>query len=135
MHTQEMVQTHPRQAQVDRQALVRCIEECYSCAQSCTTCADACLGEEELNMLVRCIRLNLDCANVCYTTGQMLSRQTEADWDLLRLQLQVCAAACEICGAECRRHANHHEHCRVCAEACRRCEDACSKLLAALPRR
>lgn len=132
-HIQEMLQTHPQQAQVDISVLTRCVQACYDCAQSCTACADACLGEQDVQMLIRCIRLNLDCADVCNTTGQLLSRQTGADWSLLRSQLQACALACQICGAECEKHA-HHEHCRVCAESCRDCEEACNRLLAALPK-
>ena len=45
MHAREMIGTHPAvQGQVN-DALIRCIEECYSCAQTCTACADACLSE------------------------------------------------------------------------------------------
>lgn len=40
-----------------------------------------------------------------------------------------CAAACNVCGEECQRHAGQHEHCRICAEACRRCEQACQEAM------
>ncbi len=133
MHTQQLVQTHPRQPQVDQAILVAGIEALYDCAQSCTTCADACLGEDQVQMLRHCIRLCLDCADVCMTTGQLLSRQTEPAWDLVRSQLQACVTACQVCGEECARHADHHEHCRACAEACRQCEEACNRVLNALP--
>jgi len=132
-HAQAMLQTHTRKPQVDAALLAQCIEACFDCAQSCTACADACLGEQQLQMLIRCIRLNLDCADVCDTTGRLLSRQTEADWGLVRAQLQACATACRVCGAECERHGGHMEHCRLCAESCRRCEEACDRVLAALP--
>jgi len=46
--------------------------------------------------------------------------------------LEACVAICKSCGDECERHAQMHEHCRVCAEACRRCEQACRQLLAAM---
>lgn len=131
MHVQQMLDTHPQPSQLDRAALRECIEACFGCAQACTACADACLGEEQVSQLVRCIRLNLDCADICDTTGRVLSRQTEPEPGLLRAQLQACAEACRACGAECERHAGHHEHCRVCAESCRRCEEACNRLLAA----
>jgi hypothetical protein len=130
---QQMLATHPRESQVDRAALARCIQNCYECAQSCTACADACLGEDGVKELVRCIRLNLDCFDVCVTTGNLLSRQTEPDWSHIRVQLEACAAACRVCGDECESHAGHHQHCRVCAESCRRCEEACRQLLQALP--
>jgi hypothetical protein len=38
-------------------------------------------------------------------------------------------SACQVCGEECERHADDHEHCRIYAEACRRCEEACMDLL------
>jgi hypothetical protein len=57
MHTQQLVQTHPRQPQVDRAVLVAGIEALYDCAQSCTACADACLGEAQVQRLRHCIRL------------------------------------------------------------------------------
>ncbi|MFN2431993.1 MAG: four-helix bundle copper-binding protein [Gemmatimonadota bacterium] len=130
-HVSEMLKTHPRHSDTDSRALAECIEACYDCAQTCTACADACLGEQQLQRLVRCIRLNLDCADVCAATGALLSRQTESEWSVIRAQLQACVEACRVCGAECEKHAGHHEHCRVCAEACRRCAEACERLVSA----
>lgn len=130
-HTRAMIDTHPRGAAMDAAALAACIDACYACAQSCTACADACLAEEGVAHLRRCIRLNLDCADVCAATGSVLSRQTEPPLELLRAQLEACRLACRLCGEECGRHAEMHEHCRVCAEACRRCEEACARLLRA----
>lgn len=133
--TREMLQSHPRQTQVDAGLLADAIRSLYTCAQVCTTCADACLGEAMVQELVRCIRLNLDCADVCETTGALLSRQTEPDWSVIRDQLTACATVCRACGDECERHADMHEHCRVCAESCRHCEDMCNRLLEAIPTR
>ncbi|CAN5619631.1 four-helix bundle copper-binding protein [soil metagenome] len=127
---QQMLQTHPSPSPFDRAALLECIQACFECTQSCTSCADACLAEDKVKQLLRCIRLNLDCADVCDTMGRLLLRQSEPDMGLLRTQLQACAEACRVCGAECQQHAEHHEHCRVCAESCRRCEEACNRLLA-----
>jgi hypothetical protein len=36
------------------------------------------------------------------------------------------------CIDECERHAEMHEHCRICADACRRCQQACDELLASM---
>ncbi|MDQ4077642.1 MAG: four-helix bundle copper-binding protein [Chloroflexota bacterium] len=127
-----MLQTHSRQAPVDLNQLAAAITELYNCAQSCTACADACLGEQQIDMLRRCITLCLSCADVCETTGRLASRLTEADWSLLRSQLDSCITACQLCGSECERHAEHHEHCRICAAACRRCEEACNQLREAI---
>lgn len=128
----EMLSTHPRQPELDAAVLARCIEECFACAQACTSCADACLGESNVQELVKCIRLNEDCKTACLATGEMLSRQTEADWGVLRAQLEACRQACATCAAECEKHAGHMEHCRVCADACRSCERACEELLSAI---
>lgn len=132
MHTQEMLRTHPRAARMDTGVLSSCIDDCFDCAQTCTSCADACLGEEMVQNLLRCIRLNQDCADICDTTGRVLSRQVEPDWNLLRMQVDACAQACRSCGEECEQHAEMHEHCRVCMEACRRCEESCNALLSQL---
>lgn len=129
----EMLQSHPRSASVDASMLADTISALHSCVQACTSCADACLAEEMVGELVRCIRLNLDCADVCHTTAELLSRQTEPDWTLVAEQLTACATACRVCGDECQRHAEMHEHCRICADACRHCEKMCNQLLAAIP--
>jgi hypothetical protein len=131
-HVQQLVQTNPSPTPVDESTLVECIEACFDCAQSCTACADACIGESDVQMLARCIRLCLDCAEVCEATGKILSRQTAFDVEMARAALEACAQACRICGDECGRHADHHEHCGVCAEACRRCEQACNNVLSTI---
>jgi hypothetical protein len=132
-HVDSMLRTHPTPATVDLSLLEACITACGECAQTCTSCADACLAEQQVAELRRCIRLNLDCADVCDATGRILLRQTEPDWAVVRSQLEACVQACRVCGQECERHADHHEHCRVCSESCRRCAEACEALLAALP--
>lgn len=127
MQHREMISSHPDVQGSTADALLRCIEECYSCAQTCTSCADACLAEEKVNQLRQCIRLNLDCADICAATGSMASRRTGSNERILRQVIEACAAACRVCGDECEKHAQQHEHCRICAEACRRCEQACNE--------
>jgi hypothetical protein len=130
MHVREMISTHPHVRGNTADALLKCIEECYACAQTCTSCADACLGEEGVAHLTQCIRRNLDCADICIATGAMASRRTGSNIDVLRAAITACAEACRVCGEECGKHAEMHEHCRICADACRACEEACR---AALP--
>ena len=129
-----MLETYPRDFNLDKDLLVRCIEACADCSQACTQCADDCLSEQgELATLAKCIRLNLDCADVCAATGRVLSRQTEYDANVTRAIVTACAAACKACGDECAQHGEHGmEHCTVCAEQCRRCEQVCQELLAAI---
>lgn len=128
--TEQMISTTPNRPALDPEALGTCLDECAACAIACISCADACLGEKQIDMLRTCIRKNLDCADICQTTTKVAGRLFDADLAIVRAQIELCARACASCGAECDRHAAHHEHCRVCAEACRRCEAACRALLA-----
>ncbi|GHH57100.1 four-helix bundle copper-binding protein [Streptomyces candidus] len=128
-----MLDTHPADlGNVDRGKLIRCIEECLACAQACTACADACLSEDMVAELTKCIRTNADCADICTATAAVLSRRTGYDAAVTRATLQACATVCKVCADECGRHAEQHDHCRVCAEACRRCEQACNDLITSL---
>jgi Domain of Unknown Function (DUF326) len=130
--SKEMLDAHPWPAQIDREVLARCIDECLACQQSCTACADADLAEDDVADLRRCIRLCLDCADVCDATGRLLSRQTEYVAETARAQVASCWELCALCAVECERHAEHHEHCRICGQVCRRCEAACSAVLDAI---
>ena len=76
MHAREMIGTHPAARGQTNDALIRCIEECYSCAQTCTSCADACLSESMVQDLTQCIRLDLDCADICNIMGRIATRRS-----------------------------------------------------------
>lgn len=128
----DMLQTHPWPGNVDRDVLARCIDACYSCSRTCTSCADACLSEENVAEMRKCIRLDLDCADICATTARVLTRQTEYDAPSSKAQLEACREICSTCADECEKHADHHDHCRMCAEECRRCAEACDALLSAM---
>jgi hypothetical protein len=125
MHVQEMTRTHPHVRGAANDALLRCIEQCFDCAQVCIVCADACLGENKIELLKQCIRLNQDCADLCAATGKLASRRTGSNEAVLRRTIELCAEICGTCAEECARHADKHEHCRVCADVCRSCHAAC----------
>ena len=129
MHAEQMISTHPDVKGQTNDALIRSIEECYDCAQACNSCADACVVEDSVAQLRQCIRLNLDCADICLATASIGTRRTGSNEELLRSTLETCALACRLCGDECEKHADKHEHCRICAEVCRRCEEACDGAL------
>jgi hypothetical protein len=80
-----------------------------------------------------CIRLDMDCADICNATGRILARQADYDVDLITNQLQTCITTCNICARECAKHADMHEHCRVCADVCRQCAETCEQILQAAP--
>ena len=130
---ENMVRSHPLESVFNRQELVECIDACNACAEICTSCADACLAESNVISLVGCIRHNLDCADVCAVTGRLLARQTMAETEALRMQVEVCAEFCRICAEECEQHARMMEHCQICADECRRCQRACNMLVTSAP--
>lgn len=127
-----MLSTHPNPASEAGEEASTLIATAAECALVCTTCADACLSESDIDMLVDCIRLNHDCADICATTAAVFARAGHRDEPTLEALLEACAAACRACGEECARHADQHEHCRICAEVCRRCAEACERMTAAL---
>ncbi|GAA4429125.1 four-helix bundle copper-binding protein [Georgenia halophila] len=132
MKSHAMMETYPATINLDRDLLAGTIDVLVECAQTCTACADACLSEEMVAELRKCIRSNLDCADICATTSRVLSRHTGYDANITRAQLEACIQACRSCGDECARHAEMHEHCRICAEQCRACQEACTELLASI---
>jgi len=129
-----MLITIPRTSNLDISILVATIDALDDCARACIADADSDLNEQNLSGLVKCIRLCLDCADIGAATVRVTSRQTEYDATLTKSLLETCTATCKSCGDECERHAQMHEHCRVCAAPCRRCQQACQELLAAMNR-
>jgi hypothetical protein len=132
MRAEQMIASHPHVRGQVNTALARCIEACFDCAQVCASCADACLGETMVADLIQCIRLDMDCADVCLASGLIATRRSGGDVGLIETQLRACQLACQRCATECARHADRHEHCRICAQACQDCEKACAEGLASL---
>jgi uncharacterized membrane protein len=131
-YARQMLDTYPHTFNVDAGVLAATIDALTDCAQACTADTDADLSEQNVTDMVKCIRLCLNCADVCTATIAVTSRQAEYDANVAKPLLEACAAICQSCGDECERHAQMHEHCRICEQACRRCEQACRELLAAI---
>lgn len=100
------------------------IQALHDCSAECNHCFDACLQEEDVKMMAQCIRLDRECADICALLEQAISRNSPFVSELAA----VCAKICDACGDECAKHADHHDHCRRCAEACRRCAEACRSI-------
>jgi hypothetical protein len=131
-YARQLLDTYQGTVTADASVPAAAIDVLSDCAQACTADADADLGEQNLAEMVTCIRLCLDCADVCTATIGVVSRQAGYDANVTRPLLEACVTICKSCGDECRRHAQHYEHCRVCEQACRVCEQACRELLSAL---
>jgi Domain of Unknown Function (DUF326) len=131
-YARQLLDTYPGTLNADAGVLAATLDALSDCAQACLADADDDLREQDLTEMVKCIRLCWDCADVCTATLGLVSRQTAYDASVTKPLLEACIATCKSCGDECERHAQHHEHCRVCEQACRRCEQACRELLDAL---
>jgi hypothetical protein len=130
-YARQMIDAYPRTS-VDPGTVAAAIDAINDCAQACTADVDADLSERNLTELLTCIRLCFDCADVCTAAAGVVSRQSAHDPDMMRALLGACISVCKSCGDECERHAQMHDHCRVCAEACRKSEQACRELLGAM---
>jgi len=128
-YARQLLDSNSRTASFDATVLAATIDALSDCAQACRADVDDDLSEQNLSDMVLCIRLCLDCADICTAAVGVTSRQSAHGAGVIRPLLEACAAACRSCGDECERHAEMHQHCRVCAEACKRCEQACRALL------
>lgn len=132
MTTLDMLHSAPQQLTVDAELVAAAIDAAGACAIACSACASACLSEPDPGSLATCIRDDLDCADLCGVTARHLARLNASDRQLTTSILAACIEACVQCAGSCAPHADHHGHCRLCAEACRRCEQACQELLDAV---
>lgn len=98
----------------------KAILACLSCMQTCNWCAAECIRMADAGH-VACVEKCLDCASVCTTCAAFLSRGSSFGKPVMML----CAEICTACAEECEKHAQHHDHCRICAETCRACAEAC----------
>jgi hypothetical protein len=131
MTTAAIIKSHPDLA-LDPDALVSCIDAARQAQTAAIACADADLAEDDVASMRTCIRRCLDAADVASTTAGVLSRQVAMDLGLVRVVLEACAVAAKRCAVECELHADHHEHCRICARVCGELYAASRKLLETL---
>lgn len=106
-----------------------CIEACSAAAMAAIMCADADTGEE----MMRCGAMCANVADVATATMHMMLRPSGYDPAVMSSMLTACATLGQACAAECRMHADMHEHCRICAQACEAMVDACRSAMAAIP--
>ena len=128
MSIEKMISLHPDVGNDLNELLAKAARHAMYCSLMCTSCADAC-SAEPMDMR-QCIRTCSDCADICGATSRLMVRRTGQDIEMLRVQMDACIRACEICAAECESH--DHAHCKLCAQMCRECADDCRKALATM---
>ena len=98
--------------------------------EASTVCATGMLCGKDAEELRTAISRDLDCADVTAVTRRILARDT--DRVLLTAQIEACIIACQESNEECSRHADQHDHCRLCSQATAEAVDACRELLQTL---
>jgi len=124
--TVEVLKTITVESTVDLNKLSAAIEALADTERTTTACAAAMIADGP--DMATPIRADLDCADICHAARQVLTRAT-ADASILRGLLDSAVTACERSAKECGRHAEHHSHCRLCAQSTRAAADACRTLL------
>jgi pyruvate/oxaloacetate carboxyltransferase len=128
----DMIRTHPDLREGAMAELGKIMALLSECEAVCRICADACLHEEDVADLRSCIERNNACAQACDTALAALAAGAAHPDESLLAVLDACALACGACARECEMHAEHHEHCRICAEVCPQCEQECAAAISRL---
>jgi Cys-rich four helix bundle protein (predicted Tat secretion target) len=104
------------------------IDTAQACVYRGDVCVDHCIemlsaGKTELKDCLASVRAMLPMCD-------SLSKLALLDAPRLKEFAKVCAAVCEDCEKECRKH-EKHAICKACAESCSACIKECKKLDAA----
>ena len=97
-----------------------------ACVKTGQACQNHCLdtfSAGDLSM-ASCARSVDQMLSVCATLAKLASIGSGH----LVAMSKVALAVCLECEKECRKHADQHLVCKVCAEACAACADECRKL-------
>ncbi len=125
-HNHEAPATAPRDPKLD--TLVKAANDCVQSGEACIRhCVDL-LGKGDTS-LHGCLQHVLETSAVC-TALERVASYASSPSKTMRAFVAACAQYCRDCAAECKKHAEHHEPCKVCMEACERCAKACEAVAA-----
>lgn len=129
LRTRELFDSMTVKAHLSSEDLAATVEALQECVAAVTACAAAMLTEFDVAQSAPAVARDMDCADVAEVTCRVLTRGTGPDNALPSAQLEACIVACERSRELCSKHAQHHAHCRICAEATRSCAEACRQAL------
>lgn len=86
---------------------------CKAASEACLTHCITTLATGDPS-LAACAERVRETAALCDASITLVSARSLLTPDLLA----VCKAACEMCRAECEKHASHHQTCADCADSC-----------------
>ncbi|MEU2990461.1 hypothetical protein ACPCAJ_32155 [Streptomyces griseoincarnatus] len=132
IHTRELLDSVTSQSVLGGEVLARAVDALAACETAVIACATGMLAEKDADEPRASVDQDLDCADVTAATRRILTRHSGHDPALLTAQVEACLIACRRSHELCSRHAEHHEHCRICAEATEQASDACRDVLDAV---
>lgn len=94
-------------------ALIEAAQHCVESAEACVPHCVALLGKGDTS-LAECLQNVLAMTPVCTAAARLAS----LDAPRLKELVKVCRDVCADCEKVCRKHAEHHEVCKACAESC-----------------
>ncbi|WP_405818630.1 hypothetical protein OG241_26825 [Streptomyces sp. NBC_01390] len=132
IQTRELLDSVTSASILSGEVLARAVDVLAACETAVTACATGMLADKDADALRTAIDQDLDCADVTAATRRVLTRHSGHDPALLTAQVEACLIACRRSHDLCGGHAEHHEHCRICAEATDQAADACRDVLDAV---
>ncbi|WP_340380309.1 hypothetical protein U5640_32120 [Streptomyces sp. SS7] len=132
IHTRELLDSISSESFLGNEVLAAAVDVLAECETAVTACATGMLAEKDADTLRAAIDRDLDCADVAAATRRILTRHSGHDPAFLTAQVEACLIACRYSHDLCSGHAQHHDHCRICAEATARATEACRSVLKAV---
>lgn len=107
---------------------MKLVDAAATCSKASEVCLAHCLttfttGDTSLSACAVVVNETIALCNA-------LTRLAAAGSMHLADQAKVALAVCDHCEKECRKHADHHEVCKACADACVACIAECKKAAA-----
>ena len=102
------------------------LESALHCARDGEICLAHCLDSFAAGdtMLAACARTVAQLVPVCTALAQLAALRSPHLAELAK----AATAICKDCEAQCRKHADHHDFCKRCADSCVACIKACEGL-------
>jgi Cys-rich four helix bundle protein (predicted Tat secretion target) len=103
------------------------IDTALTCLQDGQACLDHCFillkdGDTEM---AKCAETVTEMLVLCDGLSKMASYRSSH----LKEFAKVCAAVCQDCKDECKKHSDNHAACKACEDSCGDCIDACKKIV------
>lgn len=102
------------------------LEAALHCARDGEVCMTHCLESFSAGdtALADCARSVAQLVPVCTALAQLAALKSPRLADFAK----AAALVCKDCEAQCRKHAEHHDFCKDCADSCLACIKACESL-------